>query len=92
MAYEGLMAETVRMNGHKGDQIDAYFARPLGPGPFPGVVVIHHMPGWDESTKEITGKFALHKYAAIMPDLHFREGKGSPEENAVSVREAGGHA
>ena len=28
-------------------QIEAYLARPLGPGPFGGVVVIHHMPGYD---------------------------------------------
>jgi carboxymethylenebutenolidase len=90
MAYEGMLAETIRMHGHEGDLIDAYFARPLGSGPFPGVVVIHHMPGFDEGTKEITRKFAHHGYTAIMPDLHFREGKGSPEANSASVREAGG--
>jgi carboxymethylenebutenolidase len=90
MTYEGMLAETVRMHGHEGDQINAYLARPLGPGPFPGVVVIHHMPGWDEATKEITRKLAHHGCAAIMPDLHFREGKGSPEANSASVRAAGG--
>lgn len=90
MAYEGMLAETVRMQGHQGDQIDAHFARPLGPGPFPGVVVIHHMPGCDEATKEITRKFPHHGYAAIMPDLHFREGKGSSEANSASVKAAGG--
>ena len=90
MAYEGMLAETVLMNGFQGDQIDAYLARPLGTGPFPGVVVIHHMPGWDEATKEIARKFAHHGYAAIMPNLHFREGKESPEANSASVREAGG--
>lgn len=34
--YEGMLAETVMMKGHNGDTINAYFARPLGPGPFPG--------------------------------------------------------
>ena len=48
MPYEAMMAETVNMRGHKEDLIDAYLARPLGAGPYPGVVVIHHMPGWDE--------------------------------------------
>jgi carboxymethylenebutenolidase len=90
MDYDGMLSETVRLHGHEGDLIDAYVSRPLGSGPFPGVVVIHHMPGYDESTKEITRKFAHHGYAAIMPDLHFREGKGSPEANSSSVREAGG--
>ena len=46
-----MMAETLRIAGHGGDEIRAYLARPLGPGPYPGVVVIHHMPGWDEATK-----------------------------------------
>ena len=88
--YRAMSAETVQIRGHEGDMIDAYLARPIGPGPYPGVVVIHHMPGWDESTMEITRKFAHHGYAAICPDLHFREGKGSPEANSASVREAGG--
>lgn len=56
--YEGMMAESVRIAGHGGDEIAAYFAGPLGPGPYPGVVVIHHMPGWDDATKEITRRFA----------------------------------
>ncbi len=90
MAYEGMLAETVTLSGHNGDIIDAYFARPLGQGPFPSVVVIHHMPGWDESSKEIARKLAYHGYAAILPDLNFREGKGSPEANSASVRAGGG--
>lgn len=90
MKYDGLLGETIRINGHQGDLIDAYLARPLGSGPYPGVVVIHHMPGYDEATKEIARKFAHHGYAALMPNLHFREGKGSPEANSASVREAGG--
>jgi hypothetical protein len=53
MSYEALFAETVLMRGHQGDRIDAYVARPFGAGPYPGVVIIHHMPGWDGPTKEI---------------------------------------
>jgi len=87
---EAMCAEIVTMRGHEGDTIDAYLARPKGPGPYPGVVVIHHMPGWDEATKEITRRFAHHGYAAISPNLHFREGKGTPEANSASVRAAGG--
>ena len=41
---DAMMAETVSITGHGGDQIEAYLARPLGPGPYGGVVVIHHMP------------------------------------------------
>jgi carboxymethylenebutenolidase len=90
MAYEALFAETVLLRGHRGDQIDAYLARPVGVASCPGVVVIHHMPGWDGPTKEIARRFAHHGYAAISPNLHFREGKATPEENSASVRAAGG--
>src|SRR2546425_253774 len=90
MAYEALFAETVLIRGHLRDQIDAYLARPLRVGPLPGVVVIHHMPGWDGPTKEIARRFAHHGYVAISPNLHFREGKATPEENSASIRAAGG--
>jgi carboxymethylenebutenolidase len=90
MAYEALIAETVLIRGHQGDQIDAYLARPFGAGPYPGVVIIHHMPGWDGPTKEIARRFAHHGYVAISPNLHFREGKATPAENSASIRAAGG--
>ena len=32
--YEGMVAETITMHGANGDVINAYFARPLGAGPF----------------------------------------------------------
>jgi carboxymethylenebutenolidase len=89
--YSGLTAEEIRITGHGGDEISAYLARPVGPGPFPGVAVIHHMPGWDESTIEIALKFALHGYLAIVPNLHYREGPdSSPDDAAAASRGAGG--
>ena len=90
MPYEGQIAETVTLRGHRNDLLDAYLARPLGAGPYPGVVVIHHMPGWDGPSKEIARRFAHHGYVAILPNLHIREGKATPEENSASVRAAGG--
>ena len=44
--YEGMIAETITVRGHGGDVINAYMI-PLGPGPYPGMVLAHHMPGWD---------------------------------------------
>jgi carboxymethylenebutenolidase len=73
--YEGMTAETVNMQGAKGDTINAYFARPLGTGPFPGMVLIHHAPGWDEWYRECARRFAHHGYMAISPNLYFREGQ-----------------
>jgi len=89
--YEGILAESVAITGHGGDGILAYFARPLGPGPFPGVVVVHHMPGWDQATKEIARRFASRGYAAICPHLHYREGPdASPDDAAAAARAQGG--
>ena len=90
--YEGMLAETVTVTGHNGDEIGAYFARPLGEGPFPGVVLIHHLPGWDEFYRETTRRFAHHGYAAISPNLYHREGHGTPEDVAAMVRADGGVA
>lgn len=88
--YEGLLAETIILQGYQGEIINAYCARPLGPGPFPGVVLAHHMPGWDEWYKETTLRFARHGYSAICPNLYFRAGHGTPEDVAAKVRGAGG--
>lgn len=90
--YEGMLAETILIPGHNGEMINAYYARPLGPGPFPGMVIVHHLPGWDEWYREATRKFAHHGYAALSPNLYFREGHGTPEDVAAKARASGGVA
>src|SRR5512134_1848572 len=90
MAYEGMIAETISINGNKGEPISAYVARPLGPGPFPGMVLIHHAPGWDEWYRETTRRFAHHGYASISHNLYQRDGEGKPEDVAAKVRAGGG--
>jgi len=88
---EALIAETVSITGHDGDEIEAYLARPLGVDSFGGVVVIHHMPGYDGGTKEITRTFAAHGYAALMPNLYHRDAPGaSPDDAAAAARAKGG--
>jgi carboxymethylenebutenolidase len=88
--YEGMLAETMTIQGYKGEAINAYFARSLGPGPFPGVVLIHHAPGWDELYREMTRKFAHHGYLAISPNIYYRFGHASPDDVAAKVRASGG--
>ena len=58
--YEGMLAETITVQGHNGDVVNAYLAKPLGAGPFPGMVLIHHAPGWDEFYRETARRFAHH--------------------------------
>jgi len=88
--YQGLTAETITMTGYQGLEINAYYAHPLTPGTYPGIVVVHHMPGWDEWYREVTLKFAYHGYAALSPNLYFRSGHGTPEDVAAKVRGQGG--
>jgi len=88
---DSLRAETVRFMGHGGDEIEAYLAQPLDEGRLGSVVVIHHMPGYDEGMKEITRKFAAHGYLAVCPNLYSREAPGaSPDDAAAVVRALGG--
>ncbi len=88
--YEGMIAETVLVQGHGGQDIRAYLARPLGPGPFPGLVLIPHMPGWDEWCRETARRFAQHGYSVICPNLYEDFGNGTPPEVAKRAMEAGG--
>jgi carboxymethylenebutenolidase len=76
--------------GGGGDEIHAYVARPDGDGPFPGVVLIHHMPGWDEFYQEFAERIARHGYEVICPDLYCRYGHGSPDDVTAKVRSEGG--
>jgi carboxymethylenebutenolidase len=89
---EALTASTITISGHGGDDIEAYLAVPDdGASARGSVVVIHHMPGYDSSTKEIVRKFAANGYAALMPNLYFREAPGaSPDDAAATARANGG--
>src|ERR1700760_2969772 len=89
--YDATLAETVTIRGDGGDEIEAYLARPMAAGPLGGVVVIHHMPGYDASTKEIARRFAVAGYNALMPNLYHREAPGaSPDDAAAAARAQGG--
>ena len=86
-----MAAETVTIAGHNGDEIEAYFARPTSPGPHPGVVVIHHMPGYDRATKEIVRTFAVYGYSALCPNLFHRYAPGAKAtDGAAAAIDAGG--
>jgi carboxymethylenebutenolidase len=88
---DSLSAQTITITGHDDDEIEAYLARPDGGEPRGGVVVIHHMPGYDRATKEMTRRFAELGYDAICPNLFSREAPGAaPDDAAATVRANGG--
>jgi len=91
--YRGMTCENVTIKGDKGFSITAYTAKPEGAGPFPGVVLVHHLPGWSEFYIETTRRFAHHGYLAICANLYEREGgQNNPDDVAAKVRADGGIA
>jgi carboxymethylenebutenolidase len=78
-----------------GEQINAYYSKPAGDGPFPALVVIHEWWGLNDQIKGVADRFAGQGYAALAVDLY--RGKvatksdeahqymaGLPEDRAVS--------
>src|SRR5262249_15676404 len=88
---DGMVAETISIAGHDGDEIEAYFARPVEGSNQPSVVVLHHMPGYDRASKEIVRTFAVYGYGARMPNLPPRYAPGAKSgDQAAAARDAGG--
>ena len=88
-AYSGMIAETISFTGHAGKQIHAYYSRPIGEGRYPGIVLIPHMPGWDEWMRETSRRFTEHGYAVLCPDIYQDYGFGTPTEVSDRMRAAG---
>ncbi|MFC0408392.1 dienelactone hydrolase family protein [Roseomonas elaeocarpi] len=90
--YRGMQCRNVVLQGDDGSPVTAYVAKPEGDGPFPSVVLIHHLPGWGEFYIETTRRFAHHGFLAICPNLYSRAGEGDPDDVAARVRAEGGVA
>jgi carboxymethylenebutenolidase len=93
MANGAMTSEYVTLHTDDGAEVDAYYARPAGEGPFPGVVVIQHILGVDEWIMEVCRRFAHHGYAAVAPNLYARIGglEGNElDELVASLRSKGG--
>jgi carboxymethylenebutenolidase len=87
---DGLEAGTTTLAGADGDEIEAYFAHPTEGPPSGGVVVIHHMPGYDAESKEITRRFASWGWSAVCPNLHHRDAPGADADDAAAASRANG--
>jgi carboxymethylenebutenolidase len=85
-----LTATTVTITGHGGDGIEAYLARPEGGHRRGGVVLIHHLPGYDRQTKEMARRFADMGYDTICPHLFHREAPGAAPDDAAAVARSNG--
>ena len=87
---DSLTASTVTLTGADGDEIEAYLARPADHDRRGGVVLIHHLPGYDRVMKEFVRRFAEIGYDAVMPNLYSRQGPGlSPDEARAAAMASG---
>ena len=57
-----------------GVQISSYMARPMGDGPWPGVVVIHENRGLVPYVRDVVDGLASSGFVAVAPDLASRAG------------------
>jgi len=90
--YEGMLAQTISFQGYNRDWVHGYYVRPLTDKKIGSIVLIPHMPGWDEYCREASRRFAQHGYAVLCPDIYCRIGHGTPSEVAALAREQGGLA
>src|SRR5436305_12558728 len=88
--YDASLAETVRFPGAGGDLLEGYAARPLDSAARGGVVVIHHLPGYDRETKEYVRRFAAMGYNAVCPNLYTRLAPGASHDDAAAAARAQG--
>jgi carboxymethylenebutenolidase len=92
MSYLPMKADIVSFDGNKGDKGEAYYARPHVDTKMGGVILIHHLPGWDDWIQEAARKLAHYGFACIAPNLYFRDGPGTPDDVGARVRARGGVA
>src|SRR5487761_2690375 len=89
-AHVGVHAEIITFPGGNGDEIHAYVARPVTDEKRGGIVLIHHLPGWDEFYQETAERLARHGFDVIAPDFYCRYGHGTPDDVTAKVRADGG--
>jgi len=86
----GITAVNMVIPGGGGTPTHVYVARPDGAGPYPGLVLLAHAPGWDEYYREFSRRFAAHGFIATAPNIYERYGHGTPDDVAARARADGG--
>lgn len=86
----GMTAELTTFKGGNGDTVHTYNAIPTGDSKRGGIVLVHHLPGWDELYQEFARRLANHGWNVICPNLYERFGHGTPDDVAAKVRAEGG--
>ena len=81
----GLLAGEVKIPVGDGE-LPAYRAAPLGPGPFPVVLVVQEIFGVHEHIKDVARRLAKLGYLAVAPELYARQGDVSKLSSIEEIR------
>ena len=71
-----IQTEKVTLAVDDGTQMNAYSARPVGEGPFPGIIVLQEAFGVNAHIRDMVARFAIEGFIAIAPELFHRTGPG----------------
>lgn len=63
-----------------GRETRGYLAVPLGPGPWPGVVVIQEWWGLNDNIRDVADRLAAEGLVALAPDLYYGHTASEPDE------------
>jgi carboxymethylenebutenolidase len=69
----------------KDGEMPGYFARPVGAGPFPTVLVVQEIFGVHEYIRDVCRRLAHMGYLAVAPELYARQGDVSKMKNVQEI-------
>jgi Raf kinase inhibitor-like YbhB/YbcL family protein len=79
---------TMTITSGDGTPIEAFSARPPGPGSAGGVIVLHSVLGYDDDTKRFARSLAAAGYNTVVPYLFHREAPGAAPNEALAAARA----
>jgi len=80
----------VMFDSADGTPIQGYLASPEGNDLRGAVIVLHHLPGFDRATREITRRIAVMGYDALLINLYWRQAPTATPDDAAAVARAMG--
>jgi carboxymethylenebutenolidase len=85
-----ILTHNVEFKGNAGP-VFGYLARPVKPGKYPAIIVIHENQGLTDHIRDVTRRLAKEGYVALAPDFLSRQGgtaKANPKGGGISnIRE-----
>jgi carboxymethylenebutenolidase len=85
---DAVLAETIMITSGDGTPIEAFAARPSGPAPVGGVIVLHSLLGYNEDTKGFARSLAAGGYSTVVPYLFHRAAPGAAPGEALAAARA----